>query len=109
LLDGILAFSILIFLQYFITFLSYRSKTITDLIKSEPALLFYKGRYLRSVMKKERFTEEEILAAIRDKGMGNIQEVEAVVIETDGRLSIIKKIGGQGTAMSTVENIRLPE
>lgn len=102
LIDGVIAFSILIFLQYLITYLSYRSSTVTNLIKSEPALLFYKGRFLGSNMKKERFTREEILAAIREKGIGNIEDVEAVVVETDGSLSIITRIGG-GTAMESVD------
>jgi uncharacterized membrane protein YcaP (DUF421 family) len=104
LLDGVLAFAILIFLQYIITYLSYRSKKITRLIKSDPRLLFYKGQFLKDGMLKERFTEEEVLAAIRNKGIGNIEDVEAVVLETDGSLSIIKKIGGNGSAMVTIQD-----
>jgi len=46
LIDGVLAFFLLIFLQYIITFFSVRYKTISNLVKSTPALLVYKGEML---------------------------------------------------------------
>ena len=36
-------------------------------------------------------TEEEILASIRQKGIVNVEDVLAVVIEANGDLSVIKK------------------
>jgi uncharacterized membrane protein YcaP (DUF421 family) len=89
--DGALAFAILIFMQYIITWLSYRSKTITSLIKSDPVLLFYRGNFIENKMKKERVTKEEIFAALREQGISGTEQAEAVIIETDGSLSVIKK------------------
>jgi len=61
------------------------------LLNSSPKLLFYKGDYLKNTMKKELVTREEILASIRQKGIGNVDDVLAVVIEANGDLSVIKK------------------
>lgn len=92
LIDGVLAFFLLIFLQYIITFLSARYKTISNLVKSTPALLVYKGEMLRQVMKKERIAEDEIYAILRQKGLGSIEEADAIVLETDGSLTVIKQV-----------------
>jgi len=92
LVDGVLAFFLLIFLQFFITYFSARSKTISNLVKSTPALLVYKGEMLANAMKKERVAEDEICAIIRQKGLGSLQEADAVVLETDGSLTVIKNV-----------------
>ncbi len=41
-------------------------------------------------MRKERVNADEIYAIIREKGVGSIQDVDAVILETDGSLSVIK-------------------
>ncbi|MBT2569929.1 YetF domain-containing protein [Planococcus sp. ISL-110] len=94
LLEGLTAFALLIFLQYFITLLSVHSDWFNDIIKSEPRLLFLDGQFVRSAMKKERIKESEILQAIRNTGFGSTDKVKAVVLETDGSLSIISSETG---------------
>lgn len=89
--EGIAAFITLISLQYLAAWLSARSDTVKNLIKSEPQLLFYKGRYLPEKIKKERILEAEILQAARSSGIPSMEKVEAVVLETDGSISVIKK------------------
>jgi uncharacterized membrane protein YcaP (DUF421 family) len=88
-LEGILAFAVLIGLQFVIAWLSVRSEVVTRLVKSEPTLLVYQGRFLRDAMRRERVIEAEIYAALRDQGMASIEQVEAVVLETQGELSVI--------------------
>ena len=104
--DGLLAFALLIFLQYFITWLSVRSKSFSKLIKAEPKLLVYEGKYLKDAMKKERITEEEVLAALREKGISNLSDVDAVVLETEGNLSVIQKT--EALSYSTLKNVKRP-
>lgn len=90
--DGLLAFFLLIFLQYLITFLSTRYKSIDRLIKSTPALIVYEGQLLKETMRKERIAEDEVFAIIREKGFSSVEEVDAVVLETDGSLTVIEKL-----------------
>ena len=87
--EGILAFCLLAGMQYVITWLSVRSSTVRRLVKSEPSLLFHNGDFLLDTMKRERVTEDEVLAAMRQQGKGSFDEVGAVVLETDGTFSII--------------------
>lgn len=90
LLQGVMGFFVLIFLQFLITWLSVRSQEIEELIKAKPTLLLYKGQMQYNALKQERVTEGEVLGAIRANGVAAIEEVEAVVLETDGSFSVIK-------------------
>ncbi len=94
--DGALAFLLLIALQYVITFLSVRSKAISRLVKSTPSLLVYNGKMLDAMMRKERIGEDEIYALLREKGMSSIEQAAAIVLETDGTLTVISLLPEPG-------------
>lgn len=89
--EGILAFALLIMLQFIITWLSVRSKTVNRLVKGEPTLLFHHGEFLCNAMKDARINKGEILQAMRSQGVSRKEQVEAVILETDGKLSILSK------------------
>ena len=94
--DGALAFLLLIALQFVITFLSVRSKTISNLVKSTPALLVYNGKMLDSMMRKERIGEDEIYALLREKGLSSIEQAAVIVLETDGTLTVVNMLPEPG-------------
>jgi uncharacterized membrane protein YcaP (DUF421 family) len=64
LVEGLLAFALLIFLQFAVTCLSVRSSAIRHIVKDNPKLL-YEGSFLHGNMRTERVTEEEIESAVR--------------------------------------------
>ncbi|QDS90007.1 hypothetical protein EC9_42100 [Rosistilla ulvae] len=90
LVQGATALTLLILLQLVSTWLAVRYDWYSQLIKSEPTLLFFQGRYLHDAMKKQRVTQAEILAAMRQHGAAAPEDVDAVIIETEGSLSIIR-------------------
>ena len=101
--DGVLALFLLISLQYVITWLSVRSKTIGNLVRSSPSLLVYKGVFLTQVMKKERIDEGEIYAVVRAHGLSSLEEADAIVLETDGSINLIRNTKSlKGGAMNKV-------
>ena len=91
--EGVAAFALLCGLQYAVTWLSVRSAAFQAAIKAEPTLLFYRGGYLDAQLKAERLTHEEVLAALRSQGVGDLADVEAVVLETDGSISVVRAGG----------------
>ena len=106
LLDGALAFFMLIFLQFCITWLSVRYKRVKQLITNDPTLLLYKGEVLHGVLKKERITLEEIYVAAREKGLTDLKDIHAIVLETTGTLSVLsEKSGGSSETLSDVQNL----
>ncbi|RHW35888.1 DUF421 domain-containing protein [Lysinibacillus yapensis] len=101
--DGITAMAVLIAMQYMGAWLAVRSKFFEGLIKATPELLYYNGEYFSSTMKKARIQEEEILQAARSSGIASMMEVEAVVLESNGNLSVIQKTDSE--EMPTIRNV----
>jgi uncharacterized membrane protein YcaP (DUF421 family) len=91
LVEGVLGLALLVFLQFAITWLSVRSRPFSRLVKSEPTLLLHKGRLLDGALVEQRVTREEVLAALRAQGAADPAEVAAVVLETDGSMSVIAR------------------
>ncbi len=55
-------------------------------------------------MCRQRVAESEIRAAIRSEGFAAIEEIEAVVLETDGTFSVVKKSANDSrTALKDVK------
>lgn len=105
LVEGVFALLLLIGLQFLITSLSVRFDRLKKLIKAEPTLLLDRGEFLHTAMKRERVTESEIRTAIRAAGSASIEEIEAVVLETDGSLSVVKKSSnGSRSALKDVSD-----
>jgi uncharacterized membrane protein YcaP (DUF421 family) len=104
--DGVVAFMLLIGLQYGITWLSMRSQQVENLIKAEPSLLLFKGCFLHETLKNERVTEAEVRAAVRSQGLTEMESVAAVVLETDGSLTVLRNQDGQ--ALTSLKGIRNP-
>lgn len=101
--EGVLALALLVLLQFVITWLSVRSKTLSRLVKAEPRLMFHRAEFLWGAMKEERVKKEELLQAMRSQGISRLEQVEAVVLETDGSFSVVEKSGdGEVSALSNV-------
>lgn len=92
LLQGLLAFGVLIGMQFAITWTSLRSRTVARLAKSEPTVMAYRGWPLSDAMSRERLLSDELAAALREHGVSRIDEADLVVLETDGAISVIKDI-----------------
>jgi uncharacterized membrane protein YcaP (DUF421 family) len=97
LFQGIFALVILAGLQYFLEWLSSRDPRLRKILTAEPSLLFHKGQFLHRVMKANRMSEADVLTAVRQSGIGDLSEVEAVVLESNGDISVIR-LGDHGSA-----------
>ncbi len=91
--EGLLAFVLLVGLQYAVAWLSVRSPRFGALVKSEPSLLLHRGRFLEGAMRRQRVTQEEVVSALRSSGLARPGDAAAVVLETDGSLSVVRATG----------------
>lgn len=89
--DGIVAFAVLIGLQFCVTWSSVRSRGVRDLVKAEPSLLLYDGELMADALREQRVTIDEVAAAVRRAGLATLDQADAVVLETDGSLSVITR------------------
>ena len=91
LLEGVVAFSTLVAMQWVAAFLSVRSAGFRHLIKATPTILYWNDAFLEDVCRRERVTASEVRCAVRTSGQGSLSNVQAVVLETTGDLSVIPK------------------
>lgn len=91
LVNGLAAFATLIGLQFAVSWSGVRSQRINDFVRGSPTLVYYDGHYLEDRMRRERIVEEEIRAAIRREGLGSMDHVKAVILETTGELAIVRQ------------------
>jgi uncharacterized membrane protein YcaP (DUF421 family) len=73
-----------------VSFLSVRFGWFKQILRSDARLLLKDGKFLEKEMQAERVTYGGIEAAIRGKGHGEIENIAAVVLETDGSFSVIE-------------------
>ena len=97
--EALVTFVLLVGLQFIITWLETRSEKFASFVTGNPTLLYYQGQFLERAMKKQRVRKAEMLAAARAKKLENMNQVEAIILETSGSLAVIKKSkkSGEGT------------
>ena len=104
--QGALALALLVGLQFVITWSSVRTRWIRHVVTGEPSLLLYRGEFLPKALRHTRVTENEVRAAVRSAGLAALEDAEAVVLETDGSFSIVRRAGDTGR--SSLAGLRLP-
>ena len=86
-----------------------RSEAVRGFVKAEPTLLLHRGRFLEGAMKRERVTEDEMRAALRSQVVAALEQVEAVVLETDSTFSVVKRSDSDGdSGRSALANVTGP-
>ena len=93
LLQGLVGISTLVVLQYVVAWSAVRSSWFERIVKASPALLYYGGEFHRDVMRRQRVTRAEVLSAVRQQGHTSLDDVVAVVLETNAELSILAGAG----------------
>ena len=100
--EGVVALSLLVGLQFAVTWTSVRVRWVRRFVTGEPLLLLDQGEFLPEALLHARVTEDEVCAAVRAAGIGPLNQVAAVVLETDGSFSVIQQSDqGKGTKDST--------
>jgi uncharacterized membrane protein YcaP (DUF421 family) len=99
--EAVVAFLLLITLQYVVATLKTRSPLFARSVTNRPTLLYFRDEFLRGAMRKQRVTEEEVRGAARKEKVGTMDEVEAAVLESDGTVSVVTSLG-DGSALDPV-------
>ncbi|WP_131104613.1 DUF421 domain-containing protein [Ornithinimicrobium sufpigmenti] len=87
--DVLVGMGLLILTQWLVTRLTVSLPVQRRFITAEPTLLVRRGEFLEPAMTSARLTRDEVLQAIRSSGHGGLGSVAAVVLESDGTLSVI--------------------
>ncbi|MCA1591983.1 MAG: DUF421 domain-containing protein [Acidobacteria bacterium] len=89
--DGIVLVSTIIFWNYALDWLAYKSRWFERLIEPAPLPLIKNGKMLRRNMRHELISEAELMSQLRQQGIDDISKVKESYIESDGRISVIER------------------
>ena len=98
-LGGVLSAVTLVGVNWVIGYLSFRSKRLARVIEGRPQVLIHNGHVYRDVMDRERLTQSELDAALRQSGCASIEDVHFAVLENNGQISV--RIKSQGSPRPT--------
>lgn len=90
LVGGLILATVLIFLSWLISYLTFRSRRFSLLFEGTPRLIIHKGTAIGKALAKERITQSELHALLRKQGVEKIAEVHTAILEADGTLSITR-------------------
>lgn len=96
--EAFLALTLLVLLQYLVAWGQTRSRSMRRLVVNPPAILHHHGRFQPAAMRRHRVSEEEVRGAVRKGSIGSMDDVEAVIMESNGECSVIRRVG-DGSAM----------
>lgn len=89
LIDGVAAVAVLVVAQWVVSTASVHISLVRRLVRSEAKIVFDNGCFDDAELARARLTRSEVCQAIRASGGGDLESVAAVVLETDGNLSVI--------------------
>ncbi len=89
--NGIIPILALLLMQLIIALINLKSIKGRSIICGMPSILIYRGKIDEKVMKKERFTVNELQERLRQNNVFNIGDVEYAILETSGQVTVIQK------------------
>ena len=95
--NGIIPILGLLVMHLTISMLNLKSTKAREIICGKPAILIFRGKVDEKVLKKERFTINELEERLRTNNIFNIVDVEYAVLETSGQVTVIPKPNKRAT------------
>ncbi len=84
--------------------LSLKSKGVRKILSGSPIVIIENGEILQKAMHKLRLSIDDLMEGLRGNEVFDIKEVEYAIVETNGKISVLKKFHAQ-TATAKMLNI----
>ena len=81
---------VLVVVQISLSYLSLKSERIRNFIDGKPSVIIKDGKINFSLMTKIRYSLDDLLSQLRDKGVKSLDEVDYAVLENSGNLSVFQ-------------------
>ncbi|MEZ0163329.1 DUF421 domain-containing protein [Kineococcus sp. LSe6-4] len=91
LVEGALALALLAVLQLLAAWATTRSRALRTSLTSRPTVLLRDGKPLHEALQQQRVSLDSLQAAVRSSGIGGLELVAAVVLETNGGMSVVAR------------------
>ena len=89
--NGIIPILALLLFQLIISIINLKSMKVRQIMCGVPSILIYRGKIDEKVLRKEKFTINELQERLRQSNVFNIGDVEYAILETSGQVTVIQK------------------
>ncbi|MBC8105601.1 MAG: DUF421 domain-containing protein [Anaerolineae bacterium] len=97
---GLVLAAVLMVMSFILAALTYFSRDWERFIQGRPTLLIHHGVLQRHNLRRELLNVRELRAQLRKQGIQNIAEVDEAVLESDGYISVVRKIDARDELMA---------
>ena len=87
---GAVAACTLLVLNYLVAEVSGTNRRFRRFVQGQPTLLVHDGKTIQEHMAKERVSMDELNRALREHGIGCVEQTALAVLEVDGSISCLK-------------------
>lgn len=88
---GIVPIFTLVCIDVILSHLSLKYRTLRRLISGSPKIIIYDGKVDQKTLGDLRFSTDDLLAALREQQIFDVNEVQLAVVETTGKISVYQK------------------
>jgi len=99
-IPNLIAMALLLILEVILSFGAYKSLKIRKLFFGRPSIFFKNGIINQKEMEKQRFNLNDLMETVRNTGATSLSEVEYIIMETNGNVSIIPKSDQRPVSLS---------
>ena len=93
--NSVVAATTLFSMVFLTSIASFRFSAFRYFMESKPTVLVSQGQLLPRSLRRERIAPAEIFSAMHKAGIEKIEEVAWAILESDGKIAIIREGGGQ--------------
>ena len=88
-IDGILLVAVILFWDFVINWLTFHVPWFAEALDPRPVQLIKHGRILRTNLRRELITPDELDAQLRLQGVDDHRNVKCAFMESDGKISVV--------------------
>lgn len=89
-LTSIVPILVLVIVQIVLSYISMKNSKLRKLIDGVPSVIINKGKINFNIMRKLRYSLDDLLTQIREKDIKDIEKIKYAVLENNGKLSIFQ-------------------
>ncbi len=97
LLGGLVPILVLVCWEVFVSMLGIKSPKIRDLVSGSPTFIIKNGVIDQKKLKDLRFSTDDLMESLREQGIFDLRDVDFAVVETTGKISVVKTFPKQTT------------
>ena len=102
-INSVVSVIFLVLLEVIFSFLSLKSGKFRRFTEGNAVYIIKEGKLDIEILKKIRFSIDDIMEALREKDVFDISDVEYAVVETNGSLSVMLKADKTPISLSTLK------